>query len=94
MTFLKPSAIAHDLTDLANISFVLAEQLGRAGIKAPEQLRSMGAKAAWRALQQQGFRPSIQALLALEGAVQDCRWSELAASERLALIRFASQHGT
>ncbi len=76
------------LTDLPNISFVLAEQLQRIGITCDHQLRAIGAVAAAAQLQAAGLRPvDARVLLALEGAIEGVPWQSLPADVRGQLIR-------
>ena len=90
MMFNQSAGIAHELSDLPTISFALCAQLKKVGISTPDELRSLGTEAAWLALLKASGSPSIQIILALEGAVQGIHWRALPAHRRLELIRFAS----
>lgn len=66
------------LEELPNLGAVMVQKLKEAGIETPEQLRSMGAKQAWRqirALADPGI--CLSALQVLEGAVRGVRWHNL-----------------
>lgn len=76
------------LSDLLNLSFALAENLRRVGIRTPGELAATGAEAAWQGLHQGGFVDSAQSLLALEGAIQGVPWRELAPDRRHELMHF------
>ncbi len=60
--------------------------LAAAGIDQPEQLATRGAVAAYLAVCASGARPSLNLLWALEGALTDRDWREIAAQERLSLL--------
>lgn len=76
------------LSDLPNLSFALAENLRRVGIRTPAELAATGAEAAWQSLHQGGFVDSAQSLLALEGALQGVPWRELDPARRHELMHF------
>lgn len=76
------------LSDLLNLSFALAENLRRVGIRTPAELVATGAEAAWQALHQGGYVDSAQSLLALEGAIHGVPWRELAPERRHELMHF------
>ena len=62
-----------ELSKLPNIGKVLEEQLAQAGITSVEELRELGAKAAWLKIQTIDDSACIHRLLALEGAIQGVR---------------------
>ena len=82
---------ARDLTDMPNISFVLAENLIRVGIPSPEELRRIGAKTAWLRFVHAGLPHDTHRLLALEGAIQGMDWRALSSIYRTELVRFANR---
>lgn len=84
---LKPATPRH-LSDLLNLSFALAENLRRVGIRTPGELAAAGAEAAWQSLHQGGYVDGAQSLLALEGALQGVPWRELAPERRHELMHF------
>lgn len=81
-----------ELESMPNIGKVVAEQLRRAGIETPEQLRKTGSREAW--LRIQSFDPSacFNRLCALEGALQGVRWHALAEEEKQDLKEFYREH--
>lgn len=81
----------HSLTDLPNISFALGEELRRAGIRQPMDLLGVGAEEAWSRVRLTGLHDNIQALLALEGAIQGIKWHLVGRDRRAELVRFATQ---
>lgn len=77
------------LEELPNLGAVMARKLKTAGIEAPEQLRAMGARQAWRQIRALAD-PLIclSALQALEGAVRGVRWHDLPPEVRQDLKAF------
>lgn len=57
-----------------------------AGIRSVEQLQVMGSVAAYNAVRDAGCSPSLNFLWALEGALTDRDWKEVARNERSALL--------
>lgn len=80
------------LTDLPNLSFVLAEELGKVGIHSPAELITLGAEHAWRALLAAGYHHDVHTLFVLEGAVQGLPWQSLAIDRRHELMNAARFH--
>lgn len=71
---------------LRNLGPKSAEMLRRAGIRTAAQLRAIGAARAFVAVKRCGANPSLNLLWALEGALSDRPWQEVARSERLSLL--------
>ncbi|WP_411676293.1 TfoX/Sxy family protein [Caproicibacter sp.] len=80
------------LEAMPNIGKTVGQQLRRAGVETPEQLREIGSREAW--LRIQGFDPSAcyNRLCALEGAVQGIRWHGLSEEDKKALKEFYREH--
>jgi hypothetical protein len=78
------------LTDLPNISPLLAESLQRVGLTTAEALKLAGAEAAWNLLRENGQPASIETLLVLEGAIQGVHWQTLPPARRFELMRFVA----
>lgn len=77
------------LTALPNIGPVLAENLRRAGIETPEQLRALGSREALvRIRAQVDPGACLHQLQALEGAVQGVKKSALSPACKAELKRF------
>jgi DNA transformation protein and related proteins len=60
--------------------------LAAAGITSEKQLRECGAAAAFLAVKKAGAKPSLNLLWAIEGALTDCDWKDIAKTERLSLL--------
>ena len=60
--------------------------LAAAGISSETQLRKLGAIAAFVAIKQAGESPSLNLLWAMEGALTDRDWRDIANNDRLELL--------
>ncbi|MFP5348353.1 MAG: TfoX/Sxy family DNA transformation protein [Gammaproteobacteria bacterium] len=60
--------------------------LANAGIVSDAQLKAMGAVAAFIAVKRAGGKPSLNLLWALEGALTNRDWKEVARRDRLSLL--------
>ena len=74
------------LQDLPGLGPKSAQQLQAVGITSVEVLRELGAVAAYVRLQQAQGRVSLNFLYALEGALQNCHWTQVARTERGRLL--------
>ncbi len=79
------------LTQMPNIGITLAEHLHQAGIKNPEEFRSLGSEKTF--LRIQAFMPDacLSQLYALEGAIQGIRWHSLDHGRKEELRHFYNQ---
>ena len=59
-----------ELSKLPNIGKTVEEQLAQVGINTADELREIGAKAAWLKIQEIDESACIHRLMALEGAIQ------------------------
>ncbi|UZJ61157.1 TfoX/Sxy family protein [Pseudomonas sp. KU26590] len=66
-----------ELLGMKNLGRTSVQWLHAAGIHTIADLRRLGAIQAYRAVQVRGFRASKALLYSLEGALSNCRWSEL-----------------
>ena len=76
---------AHDMT-LRNLGLSSMHMLASVGIETEQQLREMGAVAAYVAVQRAGFKPSLNLLWAIEGALSNRHWQDVARDDRLDLL--------
>ncbi len=60
--------------------------LAAAGITTESQLRAKGSVAAFVAVKRAGGKPSLNLLWAIEGALTNRDWKEVAKKERLSLL--------
>ena len=82
-----------DLGGLPNVGPTLAAELRAAGIESSDQLRALGARAAWGRLRDVNpERDCSSSLLALEGAVRGVRWMAIDPAERRRICAYAEEH--
>lgn len=81
-----------ELSKLPNIGKVVEEQLNQVGITTYEQLKEMGTKQAWLKIQEIDESACIHRLLALEGAIQMVKKSELPDETKADLKEFYQWH--
>jgi hypothetical protein len=60
--------------------------LRQTGVRSLDDLKAVGALAAFVRVKRAGFKPSLNLLYALEGAILDCHWQEIPEDRRNALI--------
>lgn len=70
---------------LRNIGPKSAAWLRQVGLRSQEDLRQAGAVEAFMRVRRAGFRPTLNLLYALEGALQDQHWQSLPREHRDAL---------
>ncbi len=70
------------LADLPNLGEKSAQMLEAAGIRSPEQLRSLGPVMAYLAVRQAGQNPSMNFLWAVAAGIQNRLWNELSEDEK------------
>jgi hypothetical protein len=71
---------------LRNIGPKSMAWLRQTGVRSLDDLKAVGALAAYVRVKRAGFRPSLNLLYALEGAILDCHWQELPEGRRSELI--------
>lgn len=71
---------------LRNIGPKSAAWLRQVGLRTEEDLRGIGALEAFMRVKRAGFKPSLNLLYALEGALLDCHWQEIPAERRSELL--------
>lgn len=80
------------LSDLPNIGPEVEKQLNEAGITNYEQLKSIGAEAAWLKIQEFDESACINRLYALEGAIRGIRKTLLPDERKAELREFYKWH--
>ena len=76
---------------LRNIGPKSAAWLRQTGIRTQADLEAVGALAAYVRVKRAGFKPSLNLLYALEGAILGCHWQEIPESRRSELVLAASE---
>lgn len=71
---------------LRNLGRASVAMLRTAGIVSDTQLREKGAAAAFLAVKRAGASPTLNLLWAIEGALADRDWREIARDKRLSLL--------
>ena len=71
---------------LRNIGPKSMAWLRQTGVRSLEDLKAVGALAAYVRVKRAGFKPSLNLLYALEGAILDCHWQEIPDERRSTLI--------
>lgn len=77
-----------ELSELPNIGKVVEEQLNQVGIFTFEDLKAVGAKQAWLKIQGIDSSACIHRLLALEGAIQGVKKTDLPSQTKVDLKEF------
>ena len=81
-----------ELSQLPNIGKTVEEQLVQVGINSIDELKKIGAKAAWLKIQEIDESACIHRLLALEGAIQGVKKTMLPYEVKADLKDFYQQH--
>ena len=71
---------------LRNIGPKSMAWLRQTGVRSLDDLKSVGALAAYVRVKRAGFRPSLNLLYALEGAILDCHWQDIPDERRAQLV--------
>lgn len=78
--------MANKLIQLRNLGLRSDEMLLYAGIKSVRQLQKLGSVAAFVAVKRAEDKPSLKLLWALDGALTDRDWKDVAKNDRLSLL--------
>jgi hypothetical protein len=71
---------------LRNIGPKSMAWLRQTGVRSLDDLKAVGALAAYVRVKRAGFRPSLNLLYALEGAILDCHWQDIPDARRSELV--------
>ena len=71
---------------MRNIGPKSAAWLRQVGLRTREDIAAAGAVEAFMRVKRAGFRPSLNLLYALEGALADCHWQEVPEARRQLLV--------
>jgi DNA transformation protein and related proteins len=72
---------------LRNIGPKSSAWLRQVGLRSQEDLAAVGSVEAFMRVKRAGFRPSLNLLYALEGALLDCHWQQLPEDRRGELLQ-------
>ena len=76
----------NDTVKLRNIGPKSAAWLRQVGLRSREDLEAAGAVEAFMRVRRAGFKPSLNLLYALEGAILDCHWRDVPEARRRELV--------
>jgi DNA transformation protein len=76
---------------LRNIGPKSMAWLRQTGVRSLDDLKAVGALAAYVRVKRAGFKPSLNLLYALEGAILDCHWQDVPEERRSQLILDAGE---
>ena len=71
---------------LRNIGPKSAAQLRQVGVRTLDDLKALGSLEAYVKLKRAGFKPSLNLLYSLEGALLDCHWQQVPDERRSELV--------
>jgi hypothetical protein len=71
---------------IRNVGPKSAAWLRQVGVRTQEDLVRLGSVEAFMKVKRAGFRPSLNLLYALEGALADCHWADLPEERKAALL--------
>jgi len=74
---------------IRNVGPKSAAWLRQVGVRTQDDLVRLGAVEAFMKVKRAGFRPSLNLLYALEGALADCHWADLPDERKAALLQEA-----
>ena len=80
-----------DTAKLRNIGPKSAAWLRQVGLRSREDLEHAGPVGAYLKMRRAGFKPSLNLLYALEGALRDCHWQEVPEARRVELVAAAEE---
>ncbi|TLY50221.1 MAG: TfoX/Sxy family protein [Gammaproteobacteria bacterium] len=71
---------------IRNVGPKSAAWLRQVGVRTQDDLARLGAVEAFMKVKRAGFKPSLNLLYALEGALADCHWADLPDERKTALL--------
>lgn len=74
---------------LRNIGPKSAAWLRQVGLRTREDLAAAGTLDAFMRVKRAGFKPGLNLLYAIEGALNDCHWQEVSEARRVELVAAA-----
>ncbi len=74
---------------MRNIGPKSAAWLRQVGLRSLEEIAAVGVVGAFMKVRRAGFKPSLNLLYALEGAVLDCHWQDVPDARRTELVSAA-----
>jgi DNA transformation protein and related proteins len=75
-----------DSNKIRNVGPKSAAWLRQVGVRTQEDLLRLGPVEAFMKVKRAGFRPSLNLLYALAGAIENCHWADLPDEQKAALV--------
>ncbi len=72
---------------IRNVGPKSAAWLRQVGVRTESEIRELGSMEVFMKVKKAGFKPSLNLLYALEGAVQDCHWTALSDERKTELVQ-------
>lgn len=78
-----------DTNKIRNVGPKSAAWLRQVGVRTQEDLEQLGPVEAFMKVKRAGFRPSLNLLYSLAGAIADCHWTDLSDERKAELVQAA-----
>ena len=78
-----------DSNKIRNVGPKSAAWLRQVGVRTQDDLEKLGPVEAFMKVKRAGFRPSLNLLYALAGAIENCHWADLPNEQKAALVAAA-----
>ncbi|MDR3388567.1 MAG: TfoX/Sxy family protein [Rudaea sp.] len=85
---------AKDDSKIRNVGPKSAAWLRQVGVRTQEDLQRLGPVEAFMKVKRAGFRPSLNLLYSLAGAIENCHWADLPDERKAALVQAAASDET
>lgn len=82
-------AAKDDSNKIRNVGPKSAAWLRQVGVRTQDDLEKLGPVEAFMKVKRAGFRPSLNLLYALAGAIENCHWADLPDERKAALVQAA-----
>ena len=79
-------AAKDDSNKIRNVGPKSAAWLRQVGVRTQEDLKRLGPVEAFMKVKRAGFRPSLNLLYALAGAIENCHWADLPEATKTSLV--------
>jgi DNA transformation protein len=83
-----------DSNKIRNVGPKSAAWLRQVGVRTQEDLLRLGPVEAFMKVKRAGFRPSLNLLYSLAGAIENCHWADLPDERKAALVQAAASDET
>lgn len=87
-------AAKDDSNKIRNVGPKSAAWLRQVGVRTQEDLLKLGPVEAFMKVKRAGFRPSLNLLYSLAGAIENCHWADLPDERKAALVQAAASDET